>query len=277
MKRLVWLMIPFLVATACKGSGKTDPILALSAEESLAQGKALLEQEKYYKARRYLTHAFEVAPNTTMGREALLLAADTFYLQGGESNYVQAEAKYRDYQNRFPTSELAAYVQFQLGNCLAQRTKKADRDQTPTEKALQAYDEVLRLYPTSDYAAQARDQIRIVRSQLAEHEFGVGRFYINYGIPVAAINRFTELLEKFPDYQERDKVLFFLGKAYVAAKLPLRALEKFGDLRQQFPESPWIKKIPQVEIDITKPEQSPDPDSKKEETAPTPADIKGGS
>jgi outer membrane protein assembly factor BamD len=259
------LLVPVLLSSACKGSDKKDPVLSLSSEEALTQGKELLAKEKYYRARRYLTHAFEIAPNTALGREALLLAADTYYLQGGEANYVQAEAKYRDYLNRFPTSEFAAYVQFQLGNCLAKRTKKADRDQTSTEKALAAYEEVLRLYPTSEFAAQARDEIRVVRNRLAEHEFAVGRFYLSYGISIAAVNRLEGLLESYPDFDERDKVFFFLGKAYAELGSPIKALENFGRLRQEFPDSRYANKIPEVKIPKKAPAAQPEP---KTEAAP---------
>ena len=100
--------------------------------------------EKYDKARPYFTHAFEVEPNSTIGREALLLAADTYYLQGGTANYIQAEAKYRDFLNRFPTSEQSAYVQFQIANSLAKRMEKPDRDQNVTRKAMEAYQELIR-------------------------------------------------------------------------------------------------------------------------------------
>ena len=243
-----WLgLVLVLAAVSCGGDGgRLDPILSLSAEESLAQGKAALEAKKYFKARRFLTHAFEVAPNTAMGREALLLAADTFFLQGGEANLIQAEAKYRDYLNRFPTSDFAAYVQFQLGNCLAKRTKRADRDQTPTEKALAAYQEVLRLYPTSEYAAQARDEIRVVRGRLAEHEYLVGKFYLSYGIYIAAISRLEGLLETYKDYEEKDKVYLTLGRSYLKAGLNVKAFNTFERLRREYPESRLVKEIPEL-------------------------------
>ncbi|HVR09743.1 MAG TPA: hypothetical protein VMW75_17000, partial [Thermoanaerobaculia bacterium] len=114
-------LVGLVGVAGCKSSRgrSSDPILRLSAEESLVQGKDLLAQQKYSRARPLFTHAFEVEPNSKVGREALLLAADTFFLEGGSSNYTQAEAKYRDYLNRFPTSEQAAYVQFQIANSLA--------------------------------------------------------------------------------------------------------------------------------------------------------------
>jgi outer membrane protein assembly factor BamD len=249
MKRLLLLLAIaglLLAGAGCKSSAPKDPILRLSAEESLAQGKALLAKEKYEKARPFFTHAFEVEPNSTTGREALLLAADTYYLQGGNANYIQAEAKYRDFLNRFPTSEQSAYVQFQIANSLAKRMEKPDRDQNVTRKAMEAYQDLIRLYPTSEYAPQAQTQMQAVLSNLAEHEFVVGRFYYRFGAPTAAIARFENMLGTYPQYKERDKVMYNLGLAYVAGHLSDNAVKTFDLLRQEFPQSPYIQQIPDV-------------------------------
>jgi outer membrane protein assembly factor BamD len=236
-----------LAATGCHSSAPAvDPILKLSAEESLAQGKELLTKQKYEKARPYFTHAFEVEPNSTVGREALLLAADTYYLQGGTTNYVQAEAKYRDFLNRFPTSDQAAYVQFQIANSLAKRMERPDRDQTVTRKAKDAYQELIRLYPTSEYAAQSQEQIKTVLDNLAEHEFVVGVFYMRYGAPFASVERFNYLLASYPDYRSRDKVVFNLGVAYQHLKKPEDARKAFDRLRNDFPQSPFVHQIPDI-------------------------------
>jgi outer membrane protein assembly factor BamD len=246
MKRIVLLLAALTLAfTGCRSGKPEDPLLKLSAEESLAQGKALLAKQKYGRARPYFTHAFEVEPNSPVGREGLLLAADTYYQEGGTTNYVQAEAKYRDFLNRFPTSEQAAYVQFQIGNSLAKRMEKPDRDQTVTRKALQSYQELARLYPTSEYAAQAQEQIVLVRNNLAEHEFQVGRFYLRYGLPVAAAQRFEILLRDYPQYPERDKVMYNLGMAYQQSNKPDEATKTFDQLRSEFPQSPFLAQIPE--------------------------------
>lgn len=234
-----------VVLPALTGCGKKeDPILALSSAEALQIGKDLFAKEKWSRARRYLSHAFETEPNSAGGREALLMVADTFYLQGGEENYIQAEAKYRDFLARFPTSDRAPYVQYQIGNSLARRTERADRDQTVTRKALQAYEELLVLYPTSEYAALAREQIQVVKDQLAEHEFVVGAFYLRYGIPVAAVHRFEGLLADFPDYSQREKLYYQLTVAYHRNKEPEKAGETLHRLEREFPNSEFLRKIP---------------------------------
>lgn len=247
MKRTLLLLVLLLVALAgCRsGKGAEDPLLQLSAEESLAQGKELLAKQKYARARPYFQHAFEVEPNSAIGREGLLLAADTYYQEGGTTNYVQAEAKYRDFLNRFPTSEQAPYVQFQIANSLAKRMEKPDRDQTVTRKALEAYRELMRLYPTSEYAAQAQEQIGLVLNNLAEHEFAVGRFYLRYGIGAGAVQRFETLLSEYPQYPDRDKVIYHLGLAYEMMGKAEDAQKAFERLRAEHPQSPFLAEIPQ--------------------------------
>lgn len=237
------LVLLALITTSCRGGIKEDPILRLAAQESLAQGKELLAKQKYGRARPYFTHAFEVEPNSAVGREGLLLAADTYYLEGSSANYIQAEAKYRDYLNRFPTSAQAAYVQFQIANSLAKRMEKPDRDQTVTRKAVEAYGELVRLYPTSEYAAQAQEQVKLVTANLAEHEFVVGRFYLRQGLPFAAVERFQFLLDTFPEYPDRGKVLYHLGVSQQKMNKPEEAAKVFDRLRTEIPDSPWIAEI----------------------------------
>ncbi|HKI04996.1 MAG TPA: outer membrane protein assembly factor BamD [Thermoanaerobaculia bacterium] len=247
MRRTVLLFAVAALALAgagCRGGAPEDPLLRLSAEESLTQGKDLLAREKYDRARPYFTHAFEVEPNSAIGREALLLAADTYFLQGGTANFVQAEAKYRDFLNRFPTSDQAAYVQFQIANSLAKRMEKPDRDQNVTRKALAAYEELARLYPTSEYASQSQEQMNAVLANLAEHEFQIGRFYLRYGLPVAAADRFEFLLATYPQYKEKDKAIYHLGLAYELGRRPEDAVKAFQRLQDEYPQSPFLQEIP---------------------------------
>jgi outer membrane protein assembly factor BamD len=247
---LAAVAVALLAAAGCRSNPAEDPILRLSAAEALAEGKELMAQGKYTRAQRYLSQAYEVEPNSIAGREGLLLLADSYYLAGGETNWIQAEAKYRDFLNRFPTSEQAAYAQFQIANSLAKRIKKPNRDQTSSEKALAAYQELLRLYPTSEHAQNAEQEIAAVRDRIAESEFVVGEFYLRYRYPGGAIQRFESMLEDFPGYTQRDKVLYHLGVAYQRSRNPEhagKAAETFARLASEHPESPWLEEVPELD------------------------------
>ena len=234
---------------------RQDPILLLSADEALEAGKQFLEQGKHFKARRHLIHAFEVEPNSRTGREALLLAADALYLQGGTDNYIKCEAKYRDFLNRFPTSDKADYAQFKVAACLAARSERPDRDQKMTQAAIEALDELLRLYPTSDYVAEAKQKMRELTDQLAAHELVVGKFYNRYGgvgICPAAIARLEYLQENFPSYAGMDEVLLELADAYEKCNRPADATESLADLRRRFPESEYLAEAQKLEAEAAK-------------------------
>ena len=251
------LLAAALALTAACGGVKDDPILRLSSAEALEIGKQLLEDEKFTQAREHLVHAFEVEPNSETGREGLLLAADALFLRGGYQSYVEAEQRYRDFLNRFPTSDQAAYAQFRLAGSLAERMEKPDRDQQTARQALTEFENVRRLYPTSQFAGQAAQRIVEVRNHVAEHEFVVGSFYYRFRTPTAAGNRFREMLEQYPDYPEPDKILAHMCLTYrlVLQQIPSRlGLDRYEYLREacdrlrnEFPDSPWIKKAPSEE------------------------------
>lgn len=271
-RRTLTLLLAATSVVACKSAIKEDPLLRLSAAEALAEGKRLVAEEKYSRARDYLQHAFEVEPNSAGGREALLMVADTLALQGGKQRMIEAEAKYRDFLTRFPTSEKAGYVQYQIGNALVAQLGKPDRDQTPTVEAIEAFEELIRLYPTSPHVDEAEGRIRDLRGRLAAHEFEIGYFYLRYGLPGAAISRFEGILEQYPDDPETPKVLFHLGRAFHSARRIEQARTAFDRLRDEFPESKWTSDIPRLpppapapEATATNPELEPEASSRAPE------------
>ncbi|MFQ5349223.1 MAG: outer membrane protein assembly factor BamD, partial [Thermoanaerobaculia bacterium] len=258
--KLVLVVSLALLAAGCKSGGvKEDPLMALSAEEALTEGKALMELGKYRRAQEYLTHAFEIEPNSASGREGLLLAADALFLDGGTTNFIKAESKYRDFLNRFPTSDQAPYVQFQMANCLIKRMRKPDRDQSISLQALAALHEVLQLYPDSEYAGEAREQIVLVRQNLAEHEFVVGYFNYRFKLYPAAVERFRTVLEEYPETTGLDRALFHLGMAQLKLNAWGEAAAAFDRLRAEYPDSPFVQKVPQDRLDAGAAEQPEEP------------------
>ena len=233
-----------LVSVGCQSGIENDPILVLSSAEALAEGKRLMGEEKYMQAQDYLTHAFEVEPNSAGGREALLLVADAHFLRDREDSYIRAEAKYRDFQTRFPTSQKAAYVQFQIADSLMRRLEKPDRDQTPTFEALSEFQNVIELYPTSQFGAEAREKIGLIRQHLARHELAIGYFYFRSRNYNGARQRLEYLLENYPEFDSTDRVLYLLGMTFHKIENPEESAAAFARLRGEFPDSEYVGKIP---------------------------------
>jgi outer membrane protein assembly factor BamD len=124
---------------------------------------------------------------------------------------------------------------------------KPDRDQSATLKALIAFEGVLQLYPTSGYIEEVEARIVEIRQALAEHEYRVGRYNYRRRLYTAATWRLETLTEDFPDFQEMDKVLFFLGMSFGKGGKLEEAIEIFEQLRTEYPESRYIKKLPNTD------------------------------
>src|SRR5258706_8328979 len=124
--------------------------------------------------------------------------------------------------------------------------ERPDRDQTVTRKALDAYPELVRLYPTSEYAAQSQEQMKTVLDNLAEHEFIIGVFYLRYGAPFASVWRFETLLPPYSHYPSRDKNVYKLRGASPRLKKTENAPKALHRLPTAVPPNPSVPHIPQI-------------------------------
>ena len=138
--------------TAKQPDKLTQELLTQPKEVLFEKGKALLEKKKYDDARKYLNHVFETYPNEPMGREALLLVADSYFKQNNTTGYTEARYRYRDYLNRYPGAPQRDYARYQFALCYDKEHERPDRDQTATREAIEQYRTLIREFPTSGYA-----------------------------------------------------------------------------------------------------------------------------
>lgn len=247
--RLLSIALPALLLlsfVACSGTKKPDKLtqelLAKSKEELFQKGKDLIERKKYDQGRKYLTFVFETYPNDPLGRDALLMVADSFFKQGG-TGYTEARFRYRDYLNRYPGAARRDYARYQFALTYDREIERPDRDQTATREAIDQYQALIREYPTSSFATAAKERVRVLTDLLAEHEFEVGYFYMRKGAAGAALARFTEIEQRFPEYGGRDKVLFYSSRVLERLGRREEAERYRARLIEEFPESEWARKI----------------------------------
>jgi len=236
-----------LLAAGCSGAKKPDKLtqelLARPKEELFEKGKALIEKKKYDQGRKYLTFVFETYPNDPLGRDALLMVADSFFKQGGSSGYTEARFRYRDYQNRYPGASRRDYARYQFALTYDKEMERPDRDQTPTREAIEQYQALIREYPTSGFAGAARERVRVLLDILAEHEFSVGYFYMRKGAATAALARFTDLEQRYPEYGARDKLYFYAARVLEKLGRRQEAERYYARLTTEFPDSEYARKV----------------------------------
>ena len=241
------LGVAVLVSGAgCAGKKKPDKItrelLTESKEALFEKGKALVDRKKYEDGRKYLNHVFETYPNENLGREALLLVADSYFRQKSTSSYTEARYRYRDYLNRYPGAPRRDYARYQFALCYDMEHEKPDRDQTATREAIEQYRALIREFPDSGYAGAARERIRQLTDLLAEHDFGVGFFYLRKGAAASALSRFADVEQRFPDYGARDKLFYYQALALGRLGRKDESRRYFDRVIEEFPKSEFARK-----------------------------------
>ncbi len=235
-----------LVLAGCSATRKPDrltqELLSQPKEALFAKGKASIEKKRYETGRKYLSFVFETYPNDPLGREALLLVADSYFRQGGTTGYTEARFRYRDYVNRYPGAPKRDYARYQFAVCYDKEHEKPDRDQTSTREALEQYQALVREYPDTTFATAALERIRRLTDLLAEHEFAVGFFYMRKGSPGAALSRFVILEQRYPEYAGRDKLFFYSAQALKQLGRPEEASRYMARLMEEFPESEYARR-----------------------------------
>ena len=235
--------------SACKSSGGakkpdkiTQELLTQPKEALFEKGKALIAKKKYDQGRKYLNYVFETYPNETVGREALLLVADSYFQQKTAASYTEARYRYRDYLNRYPGAPNRDYARYQFAFCYDKEHETPDRDQTATKEAIEQYRALIREFPDSGYSGAARERIRRLTDLLAEHDFGVGYFYLRKGSTAAALSRFVQVEQRFPDYGNKDKLYYYQAQALSRLGRSGEAVTYYNRVLEEFPQSEFARK-----------------------------------
>ncbi len=243
------LALPLLGAVGgCKSGDAatrlTRELLSMPKEEAYARGDALVSKRKWQQGRQYLRFVAENYANDPIGKQAALRLADSFYEEKTALALLEAQARYRDFRNRYPSHPKADYALFRLAQCADRQAEHPERDQTNTRTAASSYREVLQAYPDSPYSLEARARLKAMRNLLAEHEFRVAHFYVNRRLWKAAGLRFTGLLRAYPDYDKMERTLFEAGLVELKLGREEDALALWNRLAQDHPKSALLRKIP---------------------------------
>ncbi len=225
LRRTVLLLMFFATLVGCSSTTKEDELLAeltnMNKTEIYEKGEALFTAGKIEEARKYFSFVYDTFPNDPLGHKAALRVADTYAGKKDTASQTEARLRYRDFANRYPNDPDRDYALLMIGQTYSSRQMKPDRDLSTVQESLDAYRQLLTLYPDSPYADDARARINELLDVLAEHELITARFYARNKRWLAARWRLEYLKENFPDYsrmEEADALLERVTQEMESAK-----------------------------------------------------------
>ena len=132
-------------------------------------------------------------PYSVWARRAILMSAFCYYQANKYTESIQASDRFITLH---PGNKEAPYAYYLKAVSLYEQIVDVGRDQRRTEQAMAALNELIRRFPQTDYARDARLKLDLTRDHLAGKEMSIGRYYLRRGEYVAAINRFRTVIEK---------------------------------------------------------------------------------
>jgi outer membrane protein assembly factor BamD len=222
-----------------KFTKKDDTFVEEPADKLYNEGLYIMNQRKDAKA---ASKKFEEVdrqhPYSDYARKSLLMSAYSFYSAGDYDSCIGAATRY---VTLHPGSPDAAYAQYLIAASHYDQIPDISRDQGRTEKAIGALEEVVRKYPTSEYANSAKAKLEGARDQLAGKEMDIGRYYMQKRDYTAAINRYKTVVTRYQTTRHVEEALFRLTEAYMAIGIVGEAQTAAAVLGHNFPDSRWYK------------------------------------
>jgi outer membrane protein assembly factor BamD len=177
-------------------------------------------------------------PYSVWARRAQLMSAFCSYQA---NKYDDAVATADQYISLHPGSQEVAYAFYLKAISLYEQIVDVGRDQSKTQEALVALQDVVQRFPDTEYARDATLKIDLTNDHLAGKEMEVGRYYLTRGDYVGAINRFRAVVDQYQTTPQIAEALERLTEAYYSLGLDSEAQTAAAVLGANYPGTVWYQ------------------------------------
>lgn len=217
-------LLLLVLTTACSNFNK----IVKSTDYEFKYKKALeyYEEGEFVRSSTLLKELVNIYRGTSRADKIYYYYSKSFF---GMKDYLMAGHWFRTLVREFPKSEYVEEAQFMIGYCYYLDSPKPRLDQQVSQKAIDALQLYINLYPASDRVEEANRLIIELRDKLVYKSFLTGKLYYDLDNYKAAVIALTNSLKDFPDTKYREELMFMLLRAKYL--LAIRSVEEKKDQR----------------------------------------------
>jgi outer membrane protein assembly factor BamD len=232
-----------LVLTAgCAGRGgknRDTAYVARDVNTLYAAAKDKLDRGDTRTAAALFDEVERQHPYSPWARRAQLMSAFSYYAARDYSKAVQSAQRFLSIH---PGNKDAGYAYYLIALSYYEQISDVTRDQKVTQQALSSLNEVVRRYPNSRYASDARLKLDLVNDHLAGKEMEIGRFYQRSGKWLAGALRFRNVIDTYQTTSHTPEALYRLVECYLTLGIPEEAQKAAAVLGSNYPGSEWYQR-----------------------------------
>lgn len=234
--------IAILPMAGCAGRGKkkTDTrYVARDVDTLYNAGKQSLDSGQYKAAAAFFDEVERQHPYSIWARRAQLMSAFCNYRA---RNYSASIASAQRFLSIHTGNKDAPYAMYLVMMDYYEQIQDVNHDQHTTQLALDSMNDIIRRYPDTPYAADARLKMDLVHDHLGGKEMAIGRFYEQSRLWLAATLRFRRVIDEYQTTTYVPEALERLTESYLAMGLRVEARNAAAVLGANFPGSKWYSR-----------------------------------
>ena len=226
--------------SACGSSGSKERFAYVEkpVETLYTDATRSLSLKRYEDAVALFEEVERQHPYSAWARRAMLMKSFAYYQ---DNDYDEAIQAIDQFISLHPGNKDAPYAFYLKAMCNYERIRDVGRDQAFTIDALATLNDVIRRYPDTEYARDARLKLDLTFDHLAGKEMYVGRYYLRENKHISAINRFKTVLEKYQTTSHVPEALHRLVEAYMELGIIDEARAAAAVLGYNYPGSRWYQ------------------------------------
>lgn len=226
------------LAACSSGPDASVAYVERPAESIYGEAFTSMDRREYTVAALQFDEVERQHPYSEWARRSMMMAAFANYQA---NNYEEAISDAQRFISLHPGNRNTAYAYYLIAICYFEQIMDVGRDQQVTQQALDALEQVVRRFPDSRYATDARLKIDMTHDHLAGKEMEIGRWYLRRNFHLAAINRFQNVLRDYGTTSHVPEALHRLVESYVALGIDGEARQVASVLGHNFPGSEWYE------------------------------------
>lgn len=240
-KLLIFFILIFLYS--CSGDEKKEIIieeqdLELQMIESYKAGVKALEEGDVLFAAKNFNNAELLFPQSKWASRSVLMAAYSYYSQ---SYYGDAIFEVQRFIKTYPLDPNIPYAHFLLAMCYFEKIIDEKKDLAPLVKSKKEFQFIIRNYPETDFALDAKYKLNLIDSVLASKEIHIGKYYLEKQKWIAAINRFKNVIHDYDTTIFTEEALHRLVEVHYKIGL-IEESKKYAEvLGYNYLSSEWYK------------------------------------
>lgn len=233
-KNFLQISTCLLILSGC--SSAEEKYVDRSVNELYNEAMDALTDGKLEKAATTFEEVDRQHPYSEWAPKAQVMAAYSYY---ESQKYEKALATIQAYIQLYPAHADVAYAHYLEALCFYEQMSPIRRDQKNTELALNAFTEVLKRFPETSYAKDAKVKIDLLQDSLAAKEMMVARDYLDTKAYIAALNRFQKVVSDYQTTSQVPEALHRMAEIYLLLGMKEQAQKAAAVLGHNYPGSPW--------------------------------------